>query len=207
MTLWTPEEDARLRHLFEVERKTKRQIAALMPGRTFPAIQFRTLDLGLKWQGPLNGWSVEQDKLVRQLWVVEKLPASQIGRRMNRSRSAIIGYVTRHGLSRELSPDDVKARKSSPRFVKPDTECPPSRPRNMLRFGNVSIPKSVVPACKMAPERLTATAVTLAERRPDQCGWPVNDGNPFLFCGTARCGHRRYCDHHAQLGVSRGRVA
>lgn len=46
--------------------------------------------------------------------------------------------------------------------------------------------------------------VTLIERRPGQCCWPVNDGGPYLFCGAPKRDPRSerdtsyldYCDLH-----------
>ena len=209
---WTPEENARLKHLFEVECKTKAQIAEIMPGRTLFSIGKHTLDLGLKYQGRPSGWTPEQNAQLRQLWCVEGLSASQIAERMpGRVRNAVIGRVHRLGLSSASRAEATRAQQN----IKPVKPRRPSVPRNMIRFGNVAIPRSVIPAKRSAPECLAGAPVTLLERlvtllerRGDQCGWPVNDGNPFLFCGAPRAtGHKRYCEHHAWVGVKSARAA
>jgi hypothetical protein len=50
-------------------------------------------------------------------------------------------------------------------------------------------------------EPIPATAVTLEDRRPDQCAWPVNHGGPFLYCGAHRNSRHAFCDHHAALAA------
>jgi hypothetical protein len=46
-------------------------------------------------------------------------------------------------------------------------------------------------------EPIPATAVTLEDRQPDQCAWPVNHGGPFLYCGARKDARQAFCDHHA----------
>lgn len=38
--------------------------------------------------------------------------------------------------------------------------------------------------------------IPLLLRKAGQCGWPINDGKPFLFCGMQT--EERYCRHHRQ---------
>ena len=38
--------------------------------------------------------------------------------------------------------------------------------------------------------------VTLMDRAPCGCAWPVNDGSPFLFCNQRRVGGKSYCAEH-----------
>jgi GcrA cell cycle regulator len=158
-----------------------------------------------------SGWTEEQDTLLRKLWCVEGLSATKIEPRMpGRTRNAIIGRVQRLGIGGKGRAESTRAQQ----HIKPPKPVGPRRPsvpRGMIRFGNVSITKSVIPdqakpvsPKSPAPERITAEPVTLADRRPDQCGWPVNDGGPFLYCGAYAKG--RYCDHHAALGMARGRA-
>ncbi len=148
-------------------------------------------------------WTAEQDAKLTRLWMVERKTGSQAAEYFpGKTRSAIIARVHRLGLYRELGPADVKARLPKPKV---ERRAPPPR----IRFGHVSITKSIAPVPlpkPRAPEPITADPVTLADRRGDQCGWPVNDGAPYLFCGAIRGGHGRYCDRHAQAGVGRGRA-
>ena len=46
---------------------------------------------------------------------------------------------------------------------------------------------------------IPGTAVELDDRQPHQCCWPLNRGDPFLFCGVRKAaGHRQFCPHHAK---------
>jgi hypothetical protein len=203
---WTPAEDAQLKHLYEVERKTSAEIATVMPCRSRDAVRTRIQVLDLVWLGRRDGWLPDQDAELTRLWMVERLTGSQIIKHFpDKSRNAIIARVHRLGLVRVLAPDDHKEK--YPGQPKLRAERRPSRPRNMLRFGNVSIPKSVIPAKMGMPEKLSAEPVTLLDRASHQCGWPINDGAPFLYCGAVKSSHKRYCDHHAWAGVARGRAA
>jgi hypothetical protein len=74
----------------------------------------------------------------------------------------------------------------------------------------VVAPRPVPVAHAPAPD---CVPVTLADRRRDQCCWPVNDGNPYLFCGAPkrrpdpRSGAKfaGYCDHHFARLLSKPR--
>lgn len=205
-TSWTPAEDAQLKHLFEVERKSSTEID--LPGRTLIAVKNRIQSLDLKWSGVRNAWTAEEDKQLRQLWVVEGLSAGQIEKRMpGRERNAIIGRARRQGFTRVDGGEATRAQQHVKPF-KPIAERRPSRPRNMIRFGSLTIPKSIISAKAPAPERPVVNPVTLLDRRPEQCGWPINDGGPFLYCGAPKAtGHKRYCSTHACAGLARGAAA
>lgn len=78
---------------------------------------------------------------------------------------------------------------------KPDAPAPQTVPP-------VSIPR---PLPVQAPASgLTSGPVTLIDRGPGQCCWPVNDGGPYLFCGAPKREPRSqrdtsyldYCDLH-----------
>jgi hypothetical protein len=151
-----------------------------------------------------RNWTTAEDARLTHLWMTEKLSGTQIAEIMpgRNSRSGILARVKRLGLVR---PKPDKAAETE----KPRVERRPSHPRNMIRFGALSIPKSDVPMPKLPPiEAPAGDHVTLADRRADQCGWPVNDGGPFLYCSAPKAaGHKRYCDHHAFASVARGRAA
>lgn len=154
--------------------------------------------------GRTNTWTAEQDAMLRQLRA-KGLPYSQIAKRMpGYTKNAIIGRAQRIGLSSaSRAAESTRAQQN----IKPHAERQSPVRQGMIRFGGGSLPKSVIPEKPIAPERPTANPVTLEDRRADQCGWPVNDGGPYLYCGAARAGHRRYCERHAGVGVGRGRAA
>lgn len=199
---WLPDEDERLTRL-RAEGKTAGQIGEIVPGRTLNAIKGRIQLLGLKSLRPRpDAWPPERDELLRQLWCVEGLSKSKIAARMpGLTPNAVIGRVHRLGLSKASRAEATRAQQHV-KPPKPIVERRRSRPRNMIRFGSLSIPKSVIPAEMPELEQPSVKGVTLEERRADQCGWPINDGGPYLYCGAERAGHRRYCDRHAWVGVA-----
>lgn len=201
---WSTAEDDRLRRLL-AQGRTASQIADAMPRRTPYAVKARIRLLGLKSLGPRpDAWPAERDDLLRHLWCVEGKSASQIADRMpGLSRNAIIGRVGRLGLTGGSRAEGTRKQKNAPCAV--ERRAAPKK--GITRFGNMAIPKSAIPMEMPAPERRVDGAVTLLERAPHQCGWPVNDGGPFLFCGAAKSGHKRYCDPHALKASPKGRVA
>ena len=159
---------------------------------------------------PGDDWTAEEDATLARLWVDERKSGGQIAKLMPErgTRNAIIARATRLGLVRTLAPADTEQRNMG--VVE---RRRPSRPRTIVRFGSLGL-KPVSPKIKPpslpkpapAPVKYDGEPVTLAERRPDQCGWPVNDGAPYLFCGAGKSGHKRYCAHHAGTSVRSGRA-
>lgn len=49
-----------------------------------------------------------------------------------------------------------------------------------------------------------SAAVTLLDLKSFSCRWPVNDGNPFLFCGERAQPGGPYCACHAARAVGSG---
>lgn len=203
---WSAAEDDRLRHLLAAGR-TRGEIGEIMPGRTFEAVRARIHLLGLKsLRRRPDVWPAERDELLRHLWCVEGLSASKIAVRMpGLTPNAIIGRVHRLGMSSASRAESTRTQMN--RTPKAAVEHRAAPKKGMTRFGNQSISKSTIPMEMPAAERRADGAVTLLERAPHQCGWPVNDGGPFLFCGAAKSGHKRYCDAHALKASPKGRVA
>jgi hypothetical protein len=75
----------------------------------------------------------------------------------------------------------------------PQPETPAPRQSRPARRGDCLPPQA---PCQSAH-------VTLMERQPWQCGWPVNDGGPFLYCGAPKTGDPVYCDHHRAAATGR----
>lgn len=46
--------------------------------------------------------------------------------------------------------------------------------------------------------------VTLLDLKTCSCRWPVNDGNPFLFCGDRAQAGGPYCATHAARAAGHG---
>lgn len=142
-------------------------------------------------------WTPAEVEPLGRLWCVDGLTADAIAKRMpGRTRNAIISRLHRMGMGRE---SQAKAARTP--SVMPSAPCH----RGVIRFGHISIPKSVIPI-KPPPERIATESVTLLDRRSEQCGWPVNDGAPFLYCGALLGSHRRYCDRRARTGMRGGAI-
>ena len=76
------------------------------------------------------------------------------------------------------------------------------RPVAALPVITVDKPKAKPPAPISEPPQ--STPVTLLDREPWQCRWPVNDGGPFLFCGAAKGDYDpTYCQHHRRMATGR----
>jgi len=48
------------------------------------------------------------------------------------------------------------------------------------------------------------TGVSLMDLQSGQCKWPVNDGDPFLFCAAPALPGSSYCGCHAAISVGAG---
>jgi GcrA cell cycle regulator len=61
----------------------------------------------------------------------------------------------------------------------------------------------IIPPHKYDLERLPH-AKRLVDLRPGECMWPINDGNPFLFCAAKAAG--KYCQHHQARALAGQRI-
>jgi hypothetical protein len=123
--------------------------------------------------GPL--WTPDRD---RELIAMARagLPGREIGEALGISRSAVGGRI--HRLNRG-QPEHLWLRLIS--------NAPGSPPNNR------QVPaKNPPPGPKL-----------LIDLAPDDCRWPVNGGNPYVFCAKPKA-DGAYCRRHADL--SRGRM-
>jgi hypothetical protein len=156
-----------------------------------------------------------------------KLTFDIIAARINRTfgtsftRNAIAGQINKLKAKAAFGPEGRKPRQSrqKPAKVAEAEPAPQKRPRKR---------KLVPPALRQvkaepkpepvkhkhsrrarlepwlpAQEPSQSTHVTLMQRKPWQCGWPVNDGGPFLYCGALKTGDPVYCDYHRALATGR----
>ena len=121
----------------------------------------------------------------------------------NFSRNAVAGQL--HKLRAATRGGETRRRRPAKEEPEPEP-APEPAPRLIQR------PPCPPPATAKAPEPAPSIAqpgqrapVTLLERELWQCRWPVNDGNPYLFCGARKGDHDPvYCRHHR--GVATGRA-
>lgn len=153
-------------------------------------------------------WTETMDAQLTRL-LADGLSSSQIAAQMccGISRNAVIGRVSRLGLSRPVVIKKKKLRK------------PPAAPK--VRAKPVSIivnadshrnrfRTSQAVADEIAPIRCAEVIprnVSLIDLEPDDCRYPYGDG-PFVFCGHAKEAGSPYCYPHSRLVIqSAGRPA
>lgn len=111
----------------------------------------------------------------------EGLSASQIAMRLGITRNAVCGKWNRDGRPNVVAPRPRVAPKPKPK--------PKPKPIAVLvpNEGPVSLDIDII--------ALTSTT----------CKWPVNDDNPYRFCGVGKPAEGGpYCPYHARV-ASRGR--
>lgn len=146
-----------------------------------------------------ENWPPEREQTLRHLWEVEGLSSGDIAWQMGLTRNAVIGKVTRLKLVKRVT-------KVAPRMKPPVQRKPPS-----TRFGQIR-PKLLPEPLPGDLQRLSGAAwsplpgtqpVALDDLSVGMCRWPIGEGRPFLFCGTA-AGAGVYCHHHHALSIGRG---
>jgi GcrA cell cycle regulator len=151
-------------------------------------------------------WPEQDVTALRQLWR-EGHSTPEIGRRLGKSKNAIVGKV--HRLDLEARPSPIK--RGSPNAPKPVRQ-PRAVPKlaDMIPLTScVSIP-AVTPACSRPEPRLAqprAERRELAVARNRTCCWPIGEpGKPgFRFCDQPALIAKPYCDDHAQVAYRRVR--
>ena len=158
-------------------------------------------------------WTDDDDATLRGM-IEQRLPASEIGRAMGRSRSAIIGRSHRIGIRpdsdkptnrrearrRRGRPEDVSmgTRRSKPqrrlswavdgRYADKKRDAAAKQERNAARVAAMNICSDIPPEQRK----------TLVELKPNDCRWPVGDPKTpqFFFCGSPQCEGSSYCGLH-----------
>lgn len=135
-----------------------------------------------------------------------QMPYSQIADALQTTRGAIAGYASRFGIKRYVP----KVKKAV---------APKAERRTAVRQSSPSkaAPRPALPALQCEP-------VTLMERKPHQCEWPVwgSRTKPWTdpkatadvarYCGAQKAADGSYCPAHAEVArdtyqPSRARVA
>lgn len=132
-------------------------------------------------------WTEERIAQLRSLWE-QGLSASQIGLRIAKTRSAVLGKVHRLGLPPRpppIRPDQATKAPAAPSRPKP----PRRAPRKVARR-----PKAAPPP---APPR---------QLGGDGCAWPIGEPRQpgFRFCGAERQPGRSYCAGHVRIAYLGG---
>jgi len=145
---------------------------------------------------------------VKELWLQGGLTASEIGQRMGKSRSAVLGIVHRMGLNR----DPASAQKI-PKVRTPRAPKAPPKPRadhplaiaggdarhamNPLGAHGFHKPPKPIKA-----DALTPTAKPWVERGPRQCKWPFVVLDETFSCCAPVSGESPYCADHTAIAFT-----
>jgi GcrA cell cycle regulator len=138
----------------------------------------------------MSSWTADKINLLMSL-AREGFSAAQIAERMRSTRNAVLGKV--HRLGCKLI--DLNGDKRTARF--PHGGRAPRRAPRRPPVAKMAAPPET-PAVTVVPVESATQPCTLMDLQPDSCKWPINDGNPFLFCGAPRRDDGPYCEHHAR---------
>lgn len=111
----------------------------------------------------------------------EGMSANEIAYAVGASKGSVIGLYYRHKDS--LSDFPIGINKYT---------------KTSARAASVKINAIIIPIRSFKREPLNVTMMDNTG-----CMWPVNDGNPYLFCGHAKS-HGSYCQHHHVRSMGKG---
>lgn len=119
------------------------------------------------------------------------LSCRQIAAEIGVSRNAVIGKLSRLGLSREKTGDGLRPKK--PRERRARTGPVPRQQFEMLR--QVYDEAAFTEASVVSRQRCS-----LFELSKERCRWPVNtEAEEFSFCGNTPLAGLPYCQGHTRL--------
>lgn len=133
-------------------------------------------DAAVAEPSPASGWTDERVLELRRLWALG-WSSSMIAGALGLTRNAVIGKVSRMNLSAE---GRVPRSRAAPK--------PKPKPAPKL------VP--IMPVPDVAPVSLNVDIMALTSTT---CKWPVNDGNPYRFCGVGKPAEGGpYCEWHQE---------
>lgn len=145
-------------------------------------------------------WIEEDVEVVTKMYG-EGHSMGSIGRAVGRTRGGVAGKISRLRAQKNKNITPKKSLPSKPKF----------RKRQELKSpNNTPYMKVAADAASAKPRRIrlklieSDTAVTLLERQPHQCCWPLGDPklSDFRYCGKRRITGKPYCESHT---ISAGR--
>ena len=145
----------------------------------------------------VSSWTEERVELLKRLWA-EGRSARYIGHELGVTRNAVIGKVSRLGLTGRIKPDRPKAPRA-PR---------PRRVRNLGKAGFALIEPQVEPDPYIPLEEIEIPIEqrrSLKQLREHHCRWPVGDpqDEDFYFCGGHAVKDLPYCKAHCRIAYMR----
>jgi len=139
-------------------------------------------------------WTTERVELLKQQYE-EGLTCRQIAASIGVSRNAVIGKLTRLGLTRGPG-TEPRATTAKPRAAK-------SVPRQQYQMLQV-VYENGKPVCN-GPVA-SARPCTLFELSEERCRWPISTpgAEDFCFCGNMPLHGVPYCEGHSRLAYRNG---
>lgn len=133
-------------------------------------------------------WTTERLELLKTHFAAG-LSCRQIAAEIGVSRNAVIGKLSRLGLSRERSGDEPRPKKPLERRGRPV----PRLQYEMLR-------QVYDEATFTDPAVVSEHRCSLLELSKERCRWPVNaEAEAFSFCGNTPLAGMPYCQGHTRL--------
>jgi GcrA cell cycle regulator len=134
-------------------------------------------------------WTSELAERLRQLWLEQKLSASQLAGVFGVTRNAILGKVFRLGLigtrKPNTHPDPERHRET--RWAPKPASKPQSKPTPILTDD-----------IDMQDEQ-AFLGIKLFNLTKKQCRYPHGEAVPYAFCGQPIREGSSYCPHHHRL--------
>jgi GcrA cell cycle regulator len=151
-------------------------------------------------------WTTERVQQLQQ-YVTAGLTCSEIAAEIGVTRNAVIGKISRLGLSTGRSRGAIPGRMRAARTRAP---ARPSRMARVLRAVAAVAPAELIVVTE-APPIESARRCPLLDLAADECRWPLGDPGKadFGFCGNDAIAGFSYCAGHLRMAyrVPVGRCA
>lgn len=145
-------------------------------------------------------WTEKDKKTLRDMWG-KGIASGAIATKLGRSRSSVMGMISREGLQRyNTSVDGKKPISRAPKPKKPKTPKH-KKSKVFIKEGKIAVGQPVLkelPETEYAPEG--QKLYRLADLPARGCRWPFGDTrhkDGMWFCGKQQKSNSSYCcDHH-----------
>ena len=149
-------------------------------------------------------WTDKQIAKLKKLWE-EGFSTTEIGKRLEISKNAVVGKAHRLGLASRTSPirnetvrttKSAKSKKSTASLSGKSAKSAP-KPSEKAKSAAKASPKQGGKASKQTIAAAKPVGTPLMELSPEMCCWPIdNEGEIQLFCGRRIFKSKPYCLEH-----------